>query len=119
MMACGLHDRGGGRHGLARRRSRAATGVRPLGTDHGSMGAGGAATRPPSPHQETAMNKDTVQGQWKQLKGKMQAQWGKLTNDDLDVAEGNAEYLAGKIQERYGIARDEAQKQVGEFQRRL
>lgn len=65
------------------------------------------------------MNKDTVQGQWKQLKGKMQAQWGKLTNDDLDVAEGNAEYLAGKIQERYGIARDEAQKQVGEFQRRL
>jgi len=65
------------------------------------------------------MNKDTMQGQWKQLKGKMQAQWGKLTNDDLDVAEGNAEYLAGKIQERYGIARDEAQKQVGEFQRRL
>ena len=65
------------------------------------------------------MNKDTVQGQWKQLKGKMQAQWGKLTNDDLDVAEGNADYLAGKIQERYGIARDEAQKQVGEFQRRL
>ncbi len=65
------------------------------------------------------MNKDTMQGQWKQLKGKMQAQWGKLTNDDLDVAEGNAEYLSGKIQERYGIARDEADKQVSEFQRHL
>ena len=61
------------------------------------------------------MNEDRIKGQWKQLKGKMQVQWGKLTNDDLDVAEGNADYLVGKVQERYGIARDEAEKQVREF----
>jgi|GEM_PF-1011977 len=51
------------------------------------------------------MNKDIISGKWTQLKGQAQKQWGKLTNDDLDVAEGNAEYLAGRVQERYGIAR--------------
>lgn len=61
------------------------------------------------------MNEDRIKGQWKQLTGKIQAKWGKLTNDDLDVAEGNADYLAGKVQERYGIAKDEAEKQVREF----
>ena len=61
------------------------------------------------------MNEDRIKGQWKQLTGKIQAKWGKLTNDDLDVAEGNADYLVGKVQERYGIARDEAERQVREF----
>ena len=61
------------------------------------------------------MNEDRIKGQWKQLTGKIQAKWGDLTNDDLDVAEGNAEYLAGKVQERYGITKDEAEKQVREF----
>ena len=61
------------------------------------------------------MNEDRSKGQWKQLTGKIQAKWGDLTNDDLDVAEGNADYLAGKIQERYGITKDEAEKQVREF----
>ena len=65
------------------------------------------------------MNEDKVQGQWKQLAGKVKTKWGKLTDDDLKVAEGNSEYLAGKIQERYGIARDEAKKQVKEFASRL
>lgn len=65
------------------------------------------------------MNQDTIQGQWKQLAGSIRARWGKLTNDDLDVAEGNAEYLAGKLQQRYGIARDEAEAQVREFEKRL
>lgn len=65
------------------------------------------------------MNEDKIKGQWKQLAGKLKAQWGKLTDDDLTIAEGNQEYLAGKIQERYGIARDEAKKQVEEFGRRL
>jgi uncharacterized protein YjbJ (UPF0337 family) len=65
------------------------------------------------------MNDDKVKGQWKQLAGKAKAQWGKLTDDDLKVAEGNSEYLAGKIQERYGIQRDEAKKQVKEFSSRL
>lgn len=61
------------------------------------------------------MNDDTLKGQWKQLHGKLKAQWGKLTNDDLQVADGNVEYLAGKLQERYGIARDEARRQIDAF----
>lgn len=61
------------------------------------------------------MNEDTIKGKWKQLTGTIQEKWGKLTNDDLNVAEGNTEYLVGKIQERYGIAREEAEKQVKEF----
>jgi uncharacterized protein YjbJ (UPF0337 family) len=61
------------------------------------------------------MNDDKIKGQWKQVAGKVKAKWGKLTDDDLKVAEGNSEYLAGKVQERYGIARDEAHKQVKEF----
>jgi uncharacterized protein YjbJ (UPF0337 family) len=65
------------------------------------------------------MNEDKIKGQWKQLAGKLKAKWGKLTDDDLTVAEGNSEYLAGRIQERYGIARDEAKKQVDEFVRSL
>lgn len=61
------------------------------------------------------MNEDRIKGQWKQLQGKLKARWGKLTDDDLKVAEGNAEYLTGKLQERYGMAKDEAMKQVKEF----
>jgi uncharacterized protein YjbJ (UPF0337 family) len=58
------------------------------------------------------MNEDTLKGQWAQLKGAVREQWGKLTNDDVDQVQGKSEQLVGKIQERYGIARDEAQKQV-------
>lgn len=65
------------------------------------------------------MNEDRIAGQWKQLAGKIKAQWGKLTDDDLTQAKGNSEYLAGKLQERYGIAQDEAEKQVREFRDRL
>jgi len=65
------------------------------------------------------MNEDRIQGKWKQLKGSIQEKWGKLTNDDLDVAEGNAKYLAGKIQERYGMAKDEAEKAVNEYERKI
>jgi uncharacterized protein YjbJ (UPF0337 family) len=65
------------------------------------------------------MNQDRIAGQWKQLSGKIKTQWGKLTDDDLKRAEGNSEYLAGKIQERYGIAKDVAEKQVKEFQKDL
>ena len=56
------------------------------------------------------MNEDRIQGKWKQLKGSIQEKWGKLTNDDLDVVEGNTAYLAGKIQERYGMAKDEPKR---------
>ncbi len=65
------------------------------------------------------MNQDRIAGQWKQLSGKIKTKWGKLTDDDLKQAEGTSEYLAGKIQERYGIAKDVADKQVKEFQRDL
>lgn len=65
------------------------------------------------------MNEDRIKGQWKQLAGKIKTQWGKLTDDDLTVAEGNSEYLAGKVQERYGLAKDEAEKQVRDFNDRF
>jgi uncharacterized protein YjbJ (UPF0337 family) len=65
------------------------------------------------------MNGDRIQGQWKQLAGRLKEKWGRLTDDDLDVAEGNCEYLAGRLQERYGMARDEAEAQVRDFDRTL
>lgn len=61
------------------------------------------------------MNWDQVEGNWKQLKGAAKAKWGKLTDDDLTVAEGNIEAFAGRLQERYGISKEEAQKQFDDF----
>lgn len=61
------------------------------------------------------MNKDTIQGDWQQFKGHVQKQWGKLTNDDLDVVEGNRKILTGKIQERYGKTLEAATKEVNDF----
>ena len=63
------------------------------------------------------MNEDTLKGQWTQIKGRVREQWGKLTNDDLDQIQGRAEQLIGKVQERYGIQRDEAKRQVDDFLR--
>ena len=63
------------------------------------------------------MNWDRVEGNWMQLRGKVQENWGKLTKDDLDVIRGKRDQLLGKIQERYGIAQDEAEKQVREWER--
>jgi uncharacterized protein YjbJ (UPF0337 family) len=57
------------------------------------------------------MNEDTFKGQWMQLKGKIREQWGKLTDDDVDQIQGRSEQLLGKLQNRYGIAREEAQRQ--------
>jgi uncharacterized protein YjbJ (UPF0337 family) len=67
---------------------------------------------------EIAMNKDTIEGNWKQLKGKAKEQWGKLTDDDFDVIAGKRDQLLGRIQERHGISRDEAEKQVSDWERR-
>ena len=58
------------------------------------------------------MNEDTIKGNWKQFKGKVKEQWGKLTDDDLDIINGQREQLVGRIQEREGIARDKAEEQV-------
>jgi uncharacterized protein YjbJ (UPF0337 family) len=65
------------------------------------------------------MNWDRIQGNWKQLRGKDQQQWGKLTDDDLTYVEGRRVELVGKIQERYGIAKDEAEKQVDNWMRNI
>lgn len=63
------------------------------------------------------MNWDQIKGNWKQLKGKVQMQWGKLTDDDLDVIEGRREELAGRLQSSYGIAKEEAERQIEKFAR--
>ena len=63
------------------------------------------------------MNWNQVEGNWEQFKGKAQKQWGKLTNDDLDVIEGQRDQLVGRIQERYGIEKDEARRQVEDWER--
>ena len=63
------------------------------------------------------MNKDQAAGSWKELKGKIKQQWGKLTDDDLTVLEGSAQELSGRIQKRYGIAQEEAEKQVDTFRK--
>ena len=62
------------------------------------------------------MNDDRMEGNWKQFKGKVKEQWGKLTDDDLDVIAGRRDQLVGKIQERHGIARDEAERQIKDFE---
>ena len=64
------------------------------------------------------MNRDVLSGNWKQLKGKIKQQWGKLTDDDLDVIEGKKDVLIGKIQERYGKGKEEAERDVDDFMRR-
>ena len=62
------------------------------------------------------MNENTIRGNWKQFKGKVKEQWGKLTDDDVDVIDGKREQLVGKIQERMGLAQDEAEKQVSNWE---
>lgn len=64
------------------------------------------------------MNKDQIAGKWEQLKGEAQKQWGKLTDDELDRIEGDRTKLAGMVREKYGIAKEEAEKQVEDFYRR-
>lgn len=61
------------------------------------------------------MNWDQIEGKWKQMKGSVKTRWGKLTDDDLDVINGRREQLVGLIQERYGLAKDAAEKQVNEW----
>lgn len=67
--------------------------------------------------EETAMNWDQIAGNWKQMTGKAREKWGKLTDDDLAVIEGKRENLVGRIQERYGIAKEAAEDQVKAWER--
>jgi uncharacterized protein YjbJ (UPF0337 family) len=64
------------------------------------------------------MNKDRVEGNWLQFKGKVKEQWGKLTDDDLDVIAGKRDQLLGRIQERHGLSKEEAEKQVNAWKDR-
>ena len=61
------------------------------------------------------MNKDQLKGKWKQISGNAKKKWGDLTDDDLMKAEGDSEKLVGIVQERYGIEREEARKQVNSW----
>jgi len=64
------------------------------------------------------MNSDRTAGQWKQIKGRIKEQWGRLTDDEIAQLEGNSEQLVGRLQERYGLAREEAERQAREFRTR-
>ncbi len=61
------------------------------------------------------MNWDRIEGNWKQFSGKVRQQWGKLTDDDLDLIDGHREELAGRIQAAYGVSKDEANMQIEKF----
>ncbi len=61
------------------------------------------------------MNWDRIEGNWKQFSGKVRQQWGKLTDDDLDRIGGRRDELAGRIQEAYGVSKDEADRQIESF----
>ena len=58
------------------------------------------------------MNWDRIEGNWKQFKGQVRQKWGKLTDDDLNVIEGNRMELAGRLQQRYGYAKNQAEREI-------
>jgi uncharacterized protein YjbJ (UPF0337 family) len=68
-------------------------------------------------NEETIMNWDRIEGNWKQLKGNAKEQWGKLTDDELDAIAGRREALSGKIQEQYGISKEQAEQELADFER--
>ena len=65
------------------------------------------------------MNWDRIEGNWKQFKGNVKEQWGRLTDDHLDVIAGKRDMLVGKVQETYGITAEETEKQVSAWQQRV
>jgi uncharacterized protein YjbJ (UPF0337 family) len=79
----------------------------------------GADVTPSGIHREREddMNRDIMEGDWQRLKGKVREQWGKLTNDDLDVIAGKREQLVGLLQQRYGKTREEVEQEVHEFEK--
>jgi uncharacterized protein YjbJ (UPF0337 family) len=88
----------------------------------GSQGSAPRATPAPvfsGVGAETVMNAQTIEGNWMQFKGKIREQWGKLTDDDVDIIAGKREQLIGKIRERYGTSVDVVDREVKEFEARL
>jgi uncharacterized protein YjbJ (UPF0337 family) len=69
-----------------------------------------------SSHREHFMNESTIKGNWKEMKGKVREQWGKLTDDDLDVIAGKRDQLLGKLQQSYGKTKDEAERELKAFE---
>lgn len=65
------------------------------------------------------MDWNQISGQWKQVKGRAKVKWGKLTDDEIDVVEGKRDQLVGKIQQRYGIAKEQAEREVDDWIRDL
>ena len=65
------------------------------------------------------MNRDIAEGKWKQLKGQIREKWGELTDDDIDQVEGSSDRFIGVLQERYGLAREEAKKQFEEMKKKV
>ena len=65
------------------------------------------------------MNWDRISGDWKQFKGQVKQSWGKLTDDDVTYIEGSRDKMVGKIQERYGVAKDEAEKKVRDWESKV
>lgn len=65
------------------------------------------------------MNWDQIEGKWKELKGQAKVKWGELTDDELDIAEGRRDQLVGKLQQKYGMAKEEAERQVDDWSRTL
>ena len=61
------------------------------------------------------MNKDIIAGKWKEMKGSVKEQWGKLTDDEIDRAEGRAEQMVGLLQQRYGYSKDKAQEEYDRY----
>jgi uncharacterized protein YjbJ (UPF0337 family) len=64
------------------------------------------------------MNRDILQGNWQELKGKIKQAWGKLTDDDLDLIEGNHQEIFGKLQKHYGYTKEQAEKEVTNFEKK-
>lgn len=65
------------------------------------------------------MNKDIFEGKWEQFKGDVQKKWGKLTNDDLDVVKGDVKILVGKLQEKYGMTKEGAEKAINDMKEKM
>jgi uncharacterized protein YjbJ (UPF0337 family) len=61
------------------------------------------------------MNWDQIKGKWHEVKGSIRAKWGELTDDEIEELDGNREKMVGKIQQKYGVAKEEAEKQVDEW----
>lgn len=70
-------------------------------------------------YKEESLNWDQIEGKWKQYSGQIKEKWGKLTDDDLTVISGKKDQLVGKLQQRYGMAKDQAEQQIDEFTRTL